>query len=428
MLHVRWFNIIDKESGSMGRVIADSKTLYTFGTIILIGLLTAVSGELKVTPFDEMTLRFGFGSIVFFIALLMRPVPIIFTGIMTGLIVWLFRTLLDTMQLGVFQLTENLPAMVFYIVFAVGLSICRVYHWRSHPFILGLIGAGLELAANVIELILHIYLLNEILVRPEEYSILVLAAMIRSFFVVGVYSAFVVSEQKKRTEQLLNIHSNLYVEALYIEKIMQNIEEVTSKSYSLYRTLQSKNDAASSEALNIAQSIHEVKKDAQRINAGLAKIVQTEPKDVFDLNELLDLVAVANKQYALSKQKNIRIFTYYDQNIRVREHYLLLALMNNIVANAIEAIENEGTIAIHAKKGPIALHLSIQNSGPSIDTEMLEVIFDPGFTTKFSEHGYASTGIGLSHVKTIVEQLEGSIKVVSDGMTDFIITIPLKNL
>lgn len=412
----------------MERVLVYSKSPYTLGTILLIGFLTAVSGELKVTPFDEMSLRFGFGSIVFFIAVLMRPVPFVLTGIMTGIFVWLFRTVLDTVQFGTLHLTENLPAMVFYVVFGVGLAICQVNRWRSHPLVLGLIGASLELLANLMELVLHIYLLNEVLLNFKEYMILVLAAMIRSFFVVGVYSALVVSEQKKQTEQLLNLHSNLYVEALYIEKMMQNIEDVTSKSFALYRTLQMKSDSSSTEALNIAQSIHEVKKDAQRINAGLSKITQNREKDAYEMVELLDFVAVANRQYALSQQKKIAIYTNYDENFKVSAHYLMMALMNNIVANAVEAIQHEGMILITAQKRQRFLQLTIQNSGPPIEKELLEVIFDPGFTTKFSDYGYASTGIGLSHVKAIIEQLEGSIDVVSEEMTEFILTIPIENV
>lgn len=397
-------------------------------TIIFIGLLTAVSGELKVTPFNELSLRFGFGSIVFFIAVLIWRVPIIYTGIVTGIIVWLFRTLLDTIQTDTIVLTDNLPAMVFYIVFAAGLAFCKVYRWRSHPFILGLIGAGLELVANIIEILLHIYLLDELLLGPKEYSILILAAMIRSFFVVGLYSTIVISEQKKRTEQLLNIHSSLYVEAMYIEKIMNNIEEITSKSFSLYRTLQQKNDTSNKEALEIAQSIHELKKDAQRVNAGLSKITQDKTIDQYEISELLEFVAVANKQYARSLQKEITISIQLNENFKVSEHNLLLALMNNIVANAVEAIPTEGNILLDAQKMKEELTIIIRNSGPLIDAELIEVIFDPGFTTKFNKHGQASTGIGLSHVKVIVEQLGGTVYIESDEQTEFIVTIPLENL
>lgn len=39
-----------------------------------------------------------------------------------------------------------------------------------------------------------------------------------------------------------------------------------------------------------------------------------------------------------------------------------------------------------------------------------------------------STGIGLSHVKTIVQRLEGTIDISSSETTTFIITIPTYKL
>ena len=152
----------------MDKFISYVKSPYSIGTILLIGILTAISGELKVTPFNEMSIRFGFGSILFFIALLMRPVPIVPTGLVTGGIVWVFRTILDFFQTNEFQLLENLPAAIFYVVFASGLTYFNIEKWRSNPLKLGLIGAILELVANGIELLLHMYLLNELLTDFEK--------------------------------------------------------------------------------------------------------------------------------------------------------------------------------------------------------------------------------------------------------------------
>ncbi len=62
-----------------------------------------------------------------------------------------------------------------------------------------------------------------------------------------------------------------------------------------------------------------------------------------------------------------------------------------------------------------------------IEQDILPYIFNPGFTTKFDEHtGKSSTGIGLFHVKNIVEDLNGFISVKShlEQGTTFILTIP----
>lgn len=59
---------------------------------------------------------------------------------------------------------------------------------------------------------------------------------------------------------------------------------------------------------------------------------------------------------------------------------------------------------------------------------LIPIIFDPGYTSKFNEQGQGSTGIGLSHTKTIVENLKGNIHVTSNTSTCFVVQIPTKSI
>ena len=74
----------------MERIIKISKSPSSFWMIILIAFLTAIGSEIKIMPFDEAPFRFGLGSIIFFLSILVRPVPIVKTGIVTALTVLLF--------------------------------------------------------------------------------------------------------------------------------------------------------------------------------------------------------------------------------------------------------------------------------------------------------------------------------------------------
>ena len=103
-------------------------------------------------------------------------------------------------------------------------------------------------------------------------------------------------------------------------------------------------------------------------------------------------------------------------------------MLNNIVANAIEVIETKGFIKLEVTTTPNVITFTIENNGPCIPENVLPVIFDPGYTTKFNENGIASTGIGLSHVQTIAYRLEGTITVSSNETTIFTITIPTYKL
>lgn len=51
------------------------------------------------------------------------------------------------------------------------------------------------------------------------------------------------------------------------------------------------------------------------------------------------------------------------------------------------------------------------DSGKGIPESKQEVIFEPGYTTKYNEAGIAATGIGLSHVRDIVHSMGGRITV-----------------
>lgn len=72
------------------------------------------------------------------------------------------------------------------------------------------------------------------------------------------------------------INSDLFEEAIYLRKSMSHIEEITRESYRLYRTLKTESHPGAAQALHIAEHVHEVKKDSERILSGLFKIIQQE--------------------------------------------------------------------------------------------------------------------------------------------------------
>ena len=107
---------------------------------------------------------------------------------------------------------------------------------------------------------------------------------------MGLYSSITVSEQKKQMQEMLEVGSELYAETLYLQKSMNHIEQITASSHDLYRKLKKENHhELSVQALLIAQEIHEVKKDSQRILSGLSKITIRKRNDVLFLSDVLDL-------------------------------------------------------------------------------------------------------------------------------------------
>ena len=96
-----------------------------------------------------------------------------------------------------------------------------------------------------------------------------------------------------------------------------------------------------------------------------------------------------------------------------------------LLTNAVQAIENEGTVAIKTYADDTNVYFEISDTGSGIPSEQLETLFDLSFITKKSRVG---VGMGLSNAYSIIQKHNGEIKVesgVGKG-TEFVITLPIK--
>jgi NO-binding membrane sensor protein with MHYT domain/nitrogen-specific signal transduction histidine kinase len=82
----------------------------------------------------------------------------------------------------------------------------------------------------------------------------------------------------------------------------------------------------------------------------------------------------------------------------------------NLLLNATQAIEGNGTIWVKTESIDELLRVSIADSGRGIPPEHLDRVFDPGFTTKGVGVG---TGLGLSICYSIIQDHGGRIGVTS---------------
>jgi two-component system NtrC family sensor kinase len=96
----------------------------------------------------------------------------------------------------------------------------------------------------------------------------------------------------------------------------------------------------------------------------------------------------------------------------------------NLLMNACDAMEEDGTIRITTRRMPGGVRLEFADDGPGIPDDIKSRIFDPFFTTKPVGVG---TGLGLSLSHGIIERHGGRILVESEpgsGAT-FVIELPL---
>lgn len=89
---------------------------------------------------------------------------------------------------------------------------------------------------------------------------------------------------------------------------------------------------------------------------------------------------------------------------------LIEQILINLLKNAIEVLDSNGSITLSAKRGDHQkVKLTIEDNGPGIAPEVMEKIFIPFFTTK-----QKGTGIGLSFARQVMKLHQGSISVNSE--------------
>jgi signal transduction histidine kinase len=174
--------------------------------------------------------------------------------------------------------------------------------------------------------------------------------------------------------------------------------------------------------------------------SGLTGLDAIPPKPADDLligdvrEELLAcrnvLAAIAGPSIAVSVEANGEA-----RPVQMRSEELIRALVN-LVRNAAEAIGAAGTIRLALTDGSdaSAVVLSVEDTGAGIAEELLDRVFEPGFTTRATvASGTAWTsgsrrGLGLPITRSIVEAAGGTIHAENraGGGARFVIELPVR--
>jgi len=410
---------------------------------LMVLIVVPIAGELKFYP-TEGDIRVSLGTPVFFFFLLFsRKIHPVLSGISAGAAVVLFRIFIYGIQNNSFQFHDAFylyfPVFFYYMIFAILFYLFKVNTWHENPFFIGLFGIVIEILASIAEITCR-YFTSHMPITVNTFVIIGGIAIIRSFFVLGFFNILILREtklaeeqQRKRNEQILLLISNLYVEMFQLKKSTKNAEELTSACYGLYRDLKGlQNHNPAQTALKIAGQLHEIKKDNQRIYAGLSKLMVKENlSDFIDIKEIIEVIITANKRYGEMLEKSIDYKVYILGEHPFYRTVILFSLINNLVSNAVEAITEKGNVELTVGRVNEMIHIIVSDDGPGISVKNKPFIFEPGFTTKFDQTGIASNGIGLSYIKNVIENIGGELKLLATAeinRTSFEILLPVASL
>ena len=116
----------------------------------------------------------------------------------------------------------------------------------------------------------------------------------------------------------------------------------------------------------------------------------------------------------LAQQAGVRLAVAHELDgvLVAADHHRLEQVVLNLALNAFRLMPQGGTLkilgAVRDSGSPLPAEVEIADTGPGIAAENLDLIFEPGFTTR-----PGSPGLGLAVCKTIMEQHGGAIGVTS---------------
>jgi signal transduction histidine kinase len=148
-------------------------------------------------------------------------------------------------------------------------------------------------------------------------------------------------------------------------------------------------------------SLDELNKDIDRLNTitdRFSKIGSVpELKEVNIPETAREMIAYLDSR--VSKKVVIRVATE-DETITAHLNKPLFSwVIENIVKNAIDAMDGVGTLKLEILRDNNRVCIDITDSGKGIPKRQWKTVFEPGFTTK--KRGW---GLGLSLVKRIIKQ------------------------
>ncbi|QZY53829.1 ATP-binding protein [Crassaminicella profunda] len=408
--------------------------------LFVISMVTVFMGQIYLSPFST-TFRFSLGVVTLSLLLIyFKDISVITAANIVGIWVFLFRCFVYMVSHPSVSLEQVIPLYypvgIFYILFGILFKILDIRNKLNRSIVFTASLWFCDSVSNMVE----VFLRKEMGVYSFERVILaiILIGMIRAVFTIYIYHGvsyykdrYDREQREKKYRELVLLIANLKAELFFLRKSTLDIENAMNKSYDLYEKLEQ--STLRDEALLVAKDIHEIKKDYIRVVTGIEKTLQEENASLLmSIEEIFKIIKGNTQKFIDIQNKNIILRFKYKNDFKISQFYPLISILNNLIINSIESLEDVGVITVTEKIDGENCVLQVQDNGSGIEEEDIDLVFEPGFSTKFDRiTGEMSTGIGLTHVMHIVENhFNGKISVESEKnkKTVFTITIPMKTI
>ncbi|MZK51636.1 sensor histidine kinase [Clostridium beijerinckii] len=419
----------------MYKIKMTERTKICLKNSVLFSVLISIFAQIYIYPFNS---RFVLGVGVIVIGLIFSTSENIYPvliGIITGTITASIRSIGLLMSSSNYSndiIMQFMPAAIFYIIYGILGTIFPLTRRNKSIIHLYLSLISFDIICNTAEILVrNMFSISTI-------KVIIVTALVRAFiqcsaFLIYKYQKLYIKtlEHQKRYAELNLMVSKIYAEAFYLQKSTNDLNTIMREAYNLYEMNKDKEEF-SVKALSLAQNAHEIRKNNDRVLRGINQLVQNvEKAEYMSMSEIFCIISDNTKRQIDNANSNIFIKFRLEEDYSIKRYYDIFAILNNLIINAIEACCDDNMINVIGEISQKELLLDVSDNGTGIDKDVLPYIFDIGFSTKFNEEtGAMSTGIGLCHVKNLLENLGGSIEVESDidRGTKFLVKIPLSSI
>lgn len=182
---------------------------------------------------------------------------------------------------------------------------------------------------------------------------------------------------------------------------------------------------AANQLLELINDILEMSKmEAGKQNLDLREI---------NLEEILQKTADLFRDKILEDGKTLEVLLDIRDARVLGDERKLIQILNNLLSNAVKYSNKGASIRLMARQFAVQPHskyqIVVEDTGIGMSPEFLERLFDPySRETTFTARATVGTGLGMSIVKSLVQQLNGEISVDSklgEG-SRFTVTIPME--
>lgn len=151
---------------------------------------------------------------------------------------------------------------------------------------------------------------------------------------------------------------------------------------------------------------------ASKVVFALKNYARVDSEDKMTETDIVESIEAILILYQNQLKHGIEIIKKYNgANPILCYHDEINQVWTNIIHNAIQAMDNMGTITIEVFEDNEFLVASFEDTGKGIPDSIKEKIFEPFFTTKAAGEG---SGLGLHIVRKIIEKHKGKIEVDSE--------------